>query len=305
MPDVYTRRLEPDPAAIEEVGLAYHLAHPLGRHIRHDPESKRYAHLASARTLVAVDHLRHIDILDQGNVGSCTGNACTGSLGTTPIDDALPTPHPSLDEAEALRLYSAAEVIDGDGPYPPNDNGSSGLSVCKAAKNAGMISGYRHALSLTDALDALQDGPVLWGTNWLTGMDAVNPTTGLIKYTGSSRGGHELVLRSFDPATGLVGGDNSWGDGWGKAGSFVITTTDLGKSLADDGDITIPVPLSQPAPVPTPVPPTPAPTPDPGAASFLDQDPALAARVDHAAALSHEDRIAWLLHHLRAYFRVE
>lgn len=301
MPDVHTRRLDPDPAAIEQVGLDYHLTHPLGRHVRHDPESRRFAHLASGRTLVQVDHARHVGILDQGQVGSCTGNACTGALATSPDFDGLPDPHPSLDEAEALRLYSAAEVIDGDGPYPPNDNGSSGLSVSKAAKDAGLISGYRHALSLADALDALQDGPVLWGTSWLTGMDNVNPATGLIKYAGPSRGGHELVLRSFDPATGLVGGDNSWGESWGLKGSFFITASDLGKSLADQGDITIPIPLSQPAPVPTPAP-TPAPTP--GVASFLDADPALAARVDHAAAMRGWTRDHWLDHTVRQHFRM-
>ena len=31
-------------------------------------------------------------------------------------------------QAGAYRLYSAEESIDGDGPYPPNDNGSSGLT---------------------------------------------------------------------------------------------------------------------------------------------------------------------------------
>lgn len=296
--EVYTRELPWTPFAPDDV-------RPLGRHVLHDSRSLNYRHVASGRELVAVTHARHIPILDQGDVGSCTGNATTGALGTSPLEDALPATHPALDESEALKIYSAAETIDGDGPYPPNDNGSSGLSVAKAAKNAGLISGYKHALSLADALDALQDGPVLWGTNWLAGMDAVT-SAGLIKYTGSSRGGHELVLRSYDPTTGLVGGDNSWGSSWGFKGSFFISATDLGKSLADEGDITILVPLSQPAPVPTPAPtPTPVPAPDPGAASFLDADPALAARVDHSAALAHEDRIAWLLHHLRAYFRVD
>ncbi len=252
MPDVYREFLPWTPFAADDV-------RPLGRHVEHDPESKRYAHVASGRTLVAVDHPRHIGILDQGQVGSCTGNAATGALGTEPVEleQAVAQILANLNEHYALGVYSDAEVIDGDGPYPPNDNGSSGLSVAKVLKNRGLISGYRHAFSLTDALDALQDGPVLWGTNWLTGRDNVN-SAGLIKYTGSSRGGHELVLRSYDPATGLVGGDNSWGATWGYKGSFFISVTDLGKSLADQGDITVLIPLSQPAPVPTPVP-TPAP----------------------------------------------
>lgn len=309
MPDVYTRRIDPDPAAIEEVGLDYHLKHPLGRHVEHDPESLRYLHKASGRTLVQVEHPRHIPILDQGDVGSCTGNAATGALATEPLalEDAIAAIMAELNETYALGVYSDAEDVDGDGPYPPNDNGSSGLSVCKVLKVRGLISGYRHATSLADALDALQDGPVLWGTNWKTGMDNID-SKGQIHYTGSTRGGHELLLRGDDPVTELADGDNSWNDKWGPIGGrFKVSHADLAKSLADQGDITIPIPLSQPAPVPTPVPPTPAPvpTPDPAGASFLDADPALAARVDHAAALAHEDRIAWLLHHLRAYFRVE
>lgn len=309
MPD-YFRRLVPDPAALDEVGLQYHIDHPLGRHVRHDPESRRFAHLASGRQLVAVTHTRHIDILDQGQVGSCTGNACTGGLGTSPDYEALPAKHPVLDEQEALVLYSAAEIIDGGTGYlnGGEDEGSSGLSVAKAAKTAGFISGYTHALSLSDALDALQDGPVLWGTNWLTGMDNVS-AAGLIKYTGPSRGGHELVLRSFDPATGLVGGDNSWGTSWGFRGSFFITATDLGKSLADQGDITILVPLSQPAPVPTPTPvpptptPAPVPVPDPGAASFL-VSAAVNARITRTAARDRMTPAQWVEQHFEHYFNL-
>lgn len=285
MPDVYTRRIDPDPAAIEEVGLDYHLTHPLGRHVEHDPRSLDYLHKASGRMLVHVEHARHIPILDQGDVGSCTGNAATGALATEPLalEDAIAAIMAELNEKYALGVYSDAEDVDGDGPYPPNDNGSSGLSVCKVLKARGLISGYRHATSLADALDALQDGPVLWGTNWKTGMDAVNPTTGLIKYTGSTRGGHELVLRGDDPAALLVDGDNSWNTSWGLDGRFKVSHSDLAKSLADQGDITIPIPLSQPAPTPTPAP-VPTPTPDPGAATFPGLSAAALAEIDKLAA---------------------
>jgi len=140
---------------------------PLGRHVKHDSRSLWYQYRRSVDTAITtVLHARNIGILDQGAVGSCTGNAEVGALGTDPLFETLPAAHPALDENEALSIYSAAEDIDGDGPYPPNDNGSSGLSVAQAAKNAGLIAGYTHCLSLGDINDALQGQPVIIGINW-------------------------------------------------------------------------------------------------------------------------------------------
>lgn len=248
--EVYTRELPWTPYRPDEV-------RPLGRHVLHDSRSLDYRHVASGRELVAVEHARHIPILDQGDVGSCTGNAATGGLATEPVElaDVVAKVLAELNEAYALGIYSDAETIDGDGPYPPNDNGSSGLSVAKVLKARGLISGYRHATSLEDALDALQGGPVLWGTSWVAGFDSID-ANGQIHWTGASRGGHELVLRGDDPTTELVDGDNSWGTTWGPLGGrFKISHADLAKSLADDGDITILVPFVAPAPPnPEPVP---------------------------------------------------
>ena len=146
----------------------------LGRHVRHDSRSLAYRYQRLRPVGIPTSDVllpRHIPILDQGDVGSCVGNAETGDLGTGEMYEALLAAFgasvPPLDEAFALGLYSAAETIDGDGPYPPNDNGSTGLSVAQAAKNAGWISGYVHCLSVPDVLDAIAAGhPVILGTNW-------------------------------------------------------------------------------------------------------------------------------------------
>src|SRR6185437_16448546 len=90
----------------------------LGRHIHLEARMLARPYAGPRKAITSVQHVRHIPILDQGDVGSCTGNAATGALGTSPVFDALPGKHIALDENEALRLYSAAEVIDGDGPYP-------------------------------------------------------------------------------------------------------------------------------------------------------------------------------------------
>jgi hypothetical protein len=204
-------------------------------------------------------------VLDQGQVGSCTGNACVGVLATTPNHDAaLVATGVVLDEAEALTIYSAAEVIDGDGPYPPNDNGSSGLSAAKAAKAAGLCSGYLHALTLDEAYTAIGVGPFMVGSNWYTSMDSPD-ASGVVTITvdATVRGGHEYECRGYDPATGLWHLVNSWGTSYGVAGEFFYDDATLTRLLAESGDITSLVPLSQPAPTPTPPSPVPTPTPSP------------------------------------------
>lgn len=234
---------------------------PLGRHVNHDSRNLAYPYRRSAPVIVTRLHTRQIPILDQGSVGSCTGNAQVGVMGTEPNYGDLPNPHMALDEALALRIYSDAEMIDGDGPYPPNDYGSSGPSAAKAAMKLGLISGYTHCLSLHDVLDALQVwAAVSIGINWYDSFDSPS-SSGLIAISpgASVRGGHEPMLRGVDAENKTVFGDNSWGAGWGLKGSFYMSWDTLTRLLAEEGDGTVSIPSLQPAPVP--VPPTPTPTP--------------------------------------------
>jgi hypothetical protein len=251
---------------ITELAVVGRPAGGLGRHINHDERSNAYRHAAGARPTSAILWPRSIPVLDQGQVGSCTGNACVGVLATNPNDDAaLVATGVVLDEAEALTIYSAAEVIDGDGPYPPNDNGSSGLSAAQAAKNAGLCSGYQHALTVEEAYTAIGVGPFMVGSNWYSSFDSPDASGVVTIAAGATvRGGHEYECRGYDPATGLWHLVNSWGTSYGVAGEFFYSDATLARLLAESGDITSLVPLSQPAPVPTPTPtPTPSPVPTP------------------------------------------
>lgn len=227
---------------------------PLGRNVVHDSRNLMYRHQRSAPVLVTRLHTRNIPILDQKNVGSCTGNGEVGVLGSSPNWEALPTGL-SLNEAMALKVYSIAETIDGDGPYPPNDNGSSGPSAAKAAMQLGLISGYTHCLSLMDVLDAMQTYAVSIGINWYDSFDNP-PNSGLLTVSpgASVRGGHEPMLRGVDVENKTVFGDNSWGTGWGVKGSFTMSWDTLDRLLHEDGDATVSIPLSKPAPVPVPAP---------------------------------------------------
>lgn len=229
--------------------------HPLGRHVNHDARSKAYPHRAAPRrALKSVRHERHVPVFDQGSLGSCTGNAAIGCLATgrffRTVDEM---DHPNvrtLDQAAAVWVYSAATRIDPfRGEHPPEDTGSDGLSVARVLHQAGAIAGYRHAFSLADTLDALQDGPLITGTVWLNDMFRPN-SDGIVRPTGSEQGGHEYLVDEYDGARGLVGFTNSWGPNWGQGGRFYMQAEDFGTLLSRQGDVTVFVPCTEPAPEP-------------------------------------------------------
>jgi hypothetical protein len=221
----------------------------LGRHVEHDPRSRDYPYRIpegiSASTLVAVEHKRHGSIFDQGQLGSCTGNALAGAKNTEPEYHSGST-H-LLAESGAKLIYSLGTQLDGlsDGYWPPTDTGSSGLAVSKAAKYLGLIGSYSHAFDMTAALAALQAGPVITGVPWYEGFDSPD-ANGLVKIAGQIRGGHEIEALGFEPGSdtvnftdALIKIANSWGTGWGQAGYFYWTVATWRELLAQQGDVTI------------------------------------------------------------------
>jgi hypothetical protein len=233
--------------------------HQFGRHVNHDSRSGSYAHVRTgAQQLRTITHPRHTAVLDQQRLGSCTGNAAAGCMGTGEFFATVTAASKwhRLDEVDAIGMYSRATQLDPwDGWYDPTkdavDTGSDGLSVAKALTEAGMISGYRHAFTLADALDALMSQPIITGTNWLTNM--FTPTAeGLVTPGGDLAGGHEYVADGYDDVRGWVWFTNSWGWGFGLAGRFAMEAEAWGNLLGQDGDVTIFVPPTAPAPVPDP-----------------------------------------------------
>jgi hypothetical protein len=212
----------------------------LGRLVEHDPRSRDFPALVDeAAPLRKVLWRRYGKPFDQGDLGSCTGNAIAGAINTEPLHAAGKR---LLVEADAVEIYSHATDLDNaPGSYPPDDTGSSGLAACKAAKALGYISGYRHAFSLTAALQALMSGPVITGVSWFEGFDTPNKK-GLVEISGSVRGGHEFEVLGYDPATDLVTAENSWGSSWGLAGRFHFTAKTWAELLAQQGDVTVPIP---------------------------------------------------------------
>ena len=60
----------------------------LGRHVEHDPRSRAFS--AGTAAFKTIRHLRHGKAFDQGDLGSCTGNAMAGVL-ITPVSAGAST----------------------------------------------------------------------------------------------------------------------------------------------------------------------------------------------------------------------
>lgn len=210
----------------------------LGRHVEHDDRSRAFAQPEETAELVSVTWTRNSPILNQGGMGSCTGNALAGAVAT---DSMWRAGSSTVDETLAVSLYELATRLDYiPGHMPPDDTGSTGNAVCKAGRQLKMINSWRHAFNLAQTLSALQRGPAIVGMAWLTGCDTPD-ANGLINYSGTIRGGHEVLLRGCDTVTRMLFFDNSWGEGWGLAGSFKMAFEDFKAAMALQGDVTIPV----------------------------------------------------------------
>jgi hypothetical protein len=206
----------------------------LGRHLEHDPASRAFP-ATRAESRVSTIHARALGPFNQGDVGSCTGNALGGLLMTAPfaVDGR------GLDEQACLEFYSYATHLEGDVRYPEDgDPGSSGLAVAKAAHHAGYIDGYAHAFGLDHALDALVLTPVIIGVNWYEGFDTPDADA-KVEISGDVRGGHEVELLAVNFEDSFVTGVNSWGPEYGHNGLFSFSFDTFGRLLDEDGDVTV------------------------------------------------------------------
>jgi hypothetical protein len=199
---------------------AHHKHHKLGSHAT----KPRTVVRATIVTGASVFWPSNCAALDQGDVGSCTGNDATQISSTPPYSRACT----QADETAALACYSAATKIDKGcawnatncaGSYPPTDKGSFATSAMQAATDLGWFKGTR---SVTQTLqgwhDALLLGPCGFDQNWYN--NGFTPTAcGEVAITGGLAGGHSTEAVGFDVQAQRLWLRNSWGD-WGVADGY-------------------------------------------------------------------------------------
>jgi hypothetical protein len=216
----------------------------LGRRVEHDPRSRMFAFVPPrAVATKTVRWRRYGQVLDQGNVGACTGFAMAQWLNCKPAHDPREAYVPM---ERAVEFYSLATQLDPwPGSYPPTDTGSSGLAACKAAQRLGWISGYRWIFNGVDALkEALLFSPVMAGTVWLSRMFNARPIAGqapFLQVSGSEEGGHEYLIVGWNERSGYFTMCNSWSGSWGLNGNARIWADDMAELLRRQGDLVVPV----------------------------------------------------------------
>jgi hypothetical protein len=212
----------------------------LGRNLWLDARSLSYmiennaARMGSP--LVSKSWERVVPILDQGSLGSCTGNAGIGALGTQPFYDKVgATAIGKVTDAKAVeklavQLYSDATKVDPyPGTWPNTDTGSSGLAICQVLKTRKTITGYNWASSAHGFLQLLQWGSVLVGMPWYEAFfqpDRNGFIDSNVKWPSSGiAGGHEIEavavdINATDLYSSVITFCNSWTTSWGDAGRF-------------------------------------------------------------------------------------
>lgn len=171
----------------------------------------------------------NLNVLDQGQEGSCVGHGFAGELLTTPY--ALP----GVTHDDALQIYYKAQILD---EYPGEDyEGTSVLAGVKALQSIYRgVESYRWATSINDMVAVLgYHGPIVIGVNWYEGMFDTDEV-GFIHVDGQINGGHCVLVRGVDIEASTFLIQNSWGLGWGIKGCAFISFDDMARLLHEQGE---------------------------------------------------------------------
>lgn len=167
-------------------------------------------------------------VLDQGNFGTCVGNAWAGWGNAAPIED-------SYSETDARLIYYESTCIAGACDLTGQE-GSTTRDGVKAMKARGKLLAYAFATTIAEIEEWLDHhGPVVIGIDWTDEMFHPDPD-GTVHYWGLVQGGHEVVVVQNVRSQGKKRCRNSWSRDWGVDGDFLLNDGDLVKLLAAGGD---------------------------------------------------------------------
>ncbi len=189
--------------------------------------------------------------VDQFYTSGCVGFSGTNALNTThavrsriKFNQTIPNGRAGrtyLDNNDGLRNYSESTKRDQfkTWTYPPTDQGSSAIGLMKWWREIGVTTGYDWTFTFTGFLAALQNQPVLIGSSWYEGLNHPDEK-GIARVSGNNIGGHEYLANAILWNARLIGCEQSWGENWGKKGTFYIPWDDMEHLIMDDGDVAVP-----------------------------------------------------------------
>lgn len=203
----------------------------LGRHPFHDPRdgTHLFRHALAAEPFLALpmDKIWVPGIpLDQGSEGACVGFGWTNWENCSPMGQRV-----QQGNDYAFGWYYRAKEVD---PWPGTDyEGTTVRAGARVAMERLALTQYLWAGSRAE-IDAwlLAKGPIVVGSDWLESMDYVDDK-GYITFNPSSRirGGHCYLLYGKGKQ-GNYWFYNSWGEGYGKEGSFRMTGYEFDKLVS-------------------------------------------------------------------------
>jgi C1A family cysteine protease len=198
---------------------------------------------------------------NQGNLGSCTGNALAGAIEFLERKDNI-----QFMDASRLFIYYNERAME---RTVKSDAGAMIRDGIKTLKNQGVcsekswpyiiskfavkpsagcykealnrqITSYRRILSLDEMRACLAEGfPFVFGFTVYEGFESQEVTrTGVLQMpqpNERSLGGHAVLAVGYDDVQKRFIVQNSWGTGWGQKGYFTIPYDYLAnRNLADD-----------------------------------------------------------------------
>lgn len=212
-------------------------------------------------------------IVDQGAIGSCTGNAIAGMLGFLELQElaAKAGGHALLDPStfkpfSRLFIYWNERSMEGD---VRQDGGAAIRDGIKSIRNSGacseqtwpydqahvfdvpsdqafseasahkIVTGYRiDTTNLDEMVGCLANGfPFVVGisiySSFMNPQVAANGLVPMPMYNDSFEGGHAVCVVGYEAASQLFIVRNSWGESWGDKGHFYLPAQYL-TGLGDD-----------------------------------------------------------------------
>lgn len=215
--------------------------------IRDKPDSRDYKYTVSKVVPAPTKDLRIYCSLieDQGNLGSCTGQAVAGAIELLNKRNRKPT------DVSRLFIYYYERLLEGtvnydsgayirDGikatnkygapleslwPYQINKFRTAPASTAVVDGAKRKVTLYERAIDFNACKNALSNGyPVIIGFDVYSSFYNINKT-GIMSYPNrgeSLLGGHAVLLVGYDDASQRFIARNSWGVNWGDKGYFYM-----------------------------------------------------------------------------------